>query len=1406
MARSTRSNYLTDKVTFTSSTFPIGAIVPIFKVDDNKVADNGVVLALGSVVSGAGGGSNYYTDLSSTAGFSTIPITLDIVTGNIGATTDTITYTNHPFVDGDKVTVIEAEQAPNKCKLGASIQSFTITNGGSGYTSVPSVQVTDNGSGPFVAGSFQCVLTNGSVTAINVIGGGEGYQFPQVSITGGGGSNATATANLSSGGVGGVQFERGFTFYVKKVNNNSFRLTRSNGDVTAGKYYNITDIGSSGNFTLATATGFGLRVGVSANLDGSVNFATIKKSGYGYSAGDVVYINQPGSSGTARVEIVTVSNTTSTDPIHQYPGFLYCDGSVYDADDYPLLYRAIGNQYGGTGGTYNPSSFGSSSAVTFAVPDYKTRKLVGAGGGVSGGGSPVSGNVISTVGATGGRWFFSKTQQEDLFDVGNIVISGYDNVTEFVSGYLTGQVSIQIGPLQEKPIAAVPEHEHAILTSDAPQAGTFEGSGAFADNHSAGYKSGTGQVNFFTPESGVPLFHSHGIVDYVIPDPNASTYGNVNGIGSKTTKTISSSAIISNGTETTITINSHELQSGYKIRVQSNDQTTVAQVNLGSTTTPFSANTEWYVIKVDANKIKIASSRYNALRGIALTFSTNGSGGTIVLETHYLAAGNFPSQIVKEIRTPDPTVYDIDNNYVIGGKPIFIPGDTFTTTVNKVNQTTSGSFAVSAPSSSELPLISIAVALGGAGGSGATTNTAGSAGGDTYYSFSANGYTYEARATGAGGGTRGDSGGNGGAGGDGFVYVKSGGSTVQTVDISSLSNGGSTSLTGGATLTRVSYYDGLSGGGGSSSQGGAGAISSYIGGEGGDGARTLFTGSNTVTQSFTTPSSSFYSYNIPNTWPLSSLQAEVRGGGGGSGGLGDGGGGWFAGSGIGGKRVVANINPGNNGTLRVYVGGGGNAGGNRGGGSGGVGFASGGNGGNSSGGGAGGGGGGASAVGTASAVIIGAGGGGGGGGAGDGTQDSDQNGQLNSTDGVQDLSALFSGTGANGGDSVCSGGSGGGGGGGVGVGSGIGGGGGGGGGSNARRDGFGGARGQSAVKSSGTGPTASTVTSGGAGNAGSVGLGGTAAGGNGSVTFTAVENQTYYGSGGGGGGSGAYFEIQFSNVGNGSAGSGVVGSGNTSGRASVGYQVSGSSGGSTGTSVTAGVFDRASAGVNYVESGTGSGSTGGFVSPDGYKYLRFVGSEANRWARTIEVNASATGPKGTVMESVTFQVIRGNGSNGGEVPNEPLELFASNDSGGSYNKLGTISTPSGSASWENATVTIPEDYQVNNLLLEVRQDRSSSGNDNNDNYGIAKVTFNHAEGEVTTIVTTSGKVDLGVESLTEVIAPQGNPISSAGIDVNDGQFTLSSAVKLNVTYQLQPEIDIPLLTRYHLVKYIIRAY
>ena len=72
--RNIRSNYLADKVTYTSSTVPIGTIIPIFKVDDDKVIDDGVVTAVTAY--SINSGSGYTTDIISPAGFETEAICL----------------------------------------------------------------------------------------------------------------------------------------------------------------------------------------------------------------------------------------------------------------------------------------------------------------------------------------------------------------------------------------------------------------------------------------------------------------------------------------------------------------------------------------------------------------------------------------------------------------------------------------------------------------------------------------------------------------------------------------------------------------------------------------------------------------------------------------------------------------------------------------------------------------------------------------------------------------------------------------------------------------------------------------------------------------------------------------------------------------------------------------------------------------------------------------------------------------------------------------------------------------------------------------------------------------------------------------------------------------------------------
>jgi len=75
-----------------------------------------------------------------------------------------------------------------------AVTGVTITNGGTGYTSTPTVQFNDGGY-TTRATVLSVERTAGVITKINISNGGTGYtSVPTVSISGGGGSGATATA------------------------------------------------------------------------------------------------------------------------------------------------------------------------------------------------------------------------------------------------------------------------------------------------------------------------------------------------------------------------------------------------------------------------------------------------------------------------------------------------------------------------------------------------------------------------------------------------------------------------------------------------------------------------------------------------------------------------------------------------------------------------------------------------------------------------------------------------------------------------------------------------------------------------------------------------------------------------------------------------------------------------------------------------------------------------------------------------------------------------------------------------------------------------------------------------------------------------------------------------------------
>ena len=78
---------------------------------------------------------------------------------------------------------------------------------------------------------------------------------------------------------------------------------------------------------------------------------------------------------TGQITRVTSGNAeVENKPEYQYPGYLYCDGSLFKIEDYPALYSVIGNSYGGTarpglkitnGGSGYPAS---GMTITFTAP------------------------------------------------------------------------------------------------------------------------------------------------------------------------------------------------------------------------------------------------------------------------------------------------------------------------------------------------------------------------------------------------------------------------------------------------------------------------------------------------------------------------------------------------------------------------------------------------------------------------------------------------------------------------------------------------------------------------------------------------------------------------------------------------------------------------------------------------------------------------------------------------------------------------------------------------------------------------------------------------------------------------------------------------------------------------------
>lgn len=227
-------------------------------------------------------------------------------------------------------------------------------------------------------------------------------------------------------------------------------------------------------------------------------------------------------------------------PDYQYEGYLYCDGSEYNINDYPVLYSIIGNDYGGTPGTgvfesatitVNKENifdiWPSNTLGTFKLPDLKAKKIVG-NGPVWGSGSPTIGLNELTVGldSIDGSWYLDKRSQKQQFSLGKITTTGYTDVSTTVAAYISGSQTVKVKTDLTR-LSGPPDHTHLLLHSNTsnddsrPQRGLF-------DSYLRNYQQRQGKLINFAPSGGLAFKHSHGLTRRAITDNTVATYDTYN--------------------------------------------------------------------------------------------------------------------------------------------------------------------------------------------------------------------------------------------------------------------------------------------------------------------------------------------------------------------------------------------------------------------------------------------------------------------------------------------------------------------------------------------------------------------------------------------------------------------------------------------------------------------------------------------------------------------------------------------------------------------------------------------------------------------------------------------------------------------------------------------------------------
>ena len=129
-----------------------------------------------------------------------------------------------------------------------------------------------------------------------------------------------------------------------------------------------------------------------------------------------------------------------------------------------------------------------------------------------------------------------------------------------------------------------------------------------------------------------------------------------------------------------------------------------------------------------------------------------------------------------------------------------------------------------------------------------------------------------------------------------------------------------------------------------------------------------------------------------------------------------------------------------------------------------------------------------------------------------------------------------------------------------------------------------------------------------------------------------------------------------------------------------------------------------------------------------------------------------------------------------------------------------------SQGWQELEVLLPENSNVRNngMQLILRQTRTANQDDNatntEDNYGISAISFFYDSVTTREFVATGNNTIRDVDYVDVTVDAQ-----KAGLVASEGSFEMSSSTPISTTALVVPESNIPLITKYHRVKYLIKS-